>query len=421
MSTSVATPADPRERAGLRRLGARTFSSLGKYPDFRVLWAGNVGTMLGQWVQFTAQGFLVYQLSGSGLQVGIVGFITGVAAIVTAPFAGLVTDRYSRRSVLMAITALSAVIATVLAILIFAGVIELWMLYPIAALEGVTAAIGQPARQVMIYDVVEKDDLANAVAINSLGSNTMRIVGPALAGGLIGAFGLEAAFTVQAAAYAVSVAATARIRTRGEPTAATTTSVLRSMTDGITYARSNRDVLLLVLMAGLPSLLVYPYVQYIPVFADEVLHTGPAGFGLLASAVGYGSIIGAILAANLTNLTRRGAILVWTTFAYMTLVTLFALSNIYALSFSLLVVAGIANSTYLMLNQVMIQLVVDDEYRGRVLSLYVMVSGLTPFSALLMGALIDAFGAQITVACFAGLAAIIVFGIGLTSRRLREI
>jgi MFS family permease len=411
----------PARAAGLRGLGARTFASLGKYPDFRVLWVGNVGTMLGQWVQFAAQGFLVYKLSGSGLQVGVVGFIAGVASIATAPFAGLVTDRFSRRSVLMMITVLSAAIAALLALLLFTDLIEMWMLYPIAALEGVTAAIGQPARQVMVYDVVEQDDLANAVAINSLGSNTMRIIGPSLAGGLIGAFGLEAAFAVQAAAYALSVVLTSRIRTRGEPTAGATTSVLRSMADGIAYARSNRDVWLLVVMAGLPSLLVYPYVQYIPVFADEVLHTGPAGFGLLASAVGYGSIVGAILAANLTNLKKRGPILVWTTFAYMSLVTAFALSNVYALSFSLLVVAGIANSTYLMLNQVMIQLVVDDEYRGRVLSLYVMVSGLTPFSALLMGALIDAFGAQVTVACFTGLASAIVLAIGLTSRRLREI
>jgi MFS family permease len=321
----------------------------------------------------------------------------------------------------MTITLISAIIATVLAALLFTDLIEMWMLYPIALLEGLTAAIGQPARQVMVYDVVEEEDLANAVAINSLGSNTMRIVGPSLAGALIGTVGLEAAFAVQAAAYLLSVAATSRIRTKGEPTIGATTSVLGSMADGIAYARSNRDVWLLVLMAGLPSLLVYPYVQYIPVFADRVLHTGSVGFGFLASAVGYGSIVGAILAANLTNVTKRGQILVWTTFVYMALVTAFALSNIYWLSFSLLVVAGIANSTYLMLNQVMIQLVVDDEYRGRVLSLYVMVSGITPFSALLMGALIDAFGAQVTVACFTGLASAIVLVIGVTSKRLREI
>jgi predicted MFS family arabinose efflux permease len=193
------------------------------------------------------------------------------------------------------------------------------------------------------------------------------------------------------------------------------------MADGIDYARRNRDVLLLVLMAGLPSLLVYPYVQYIAVFAEDVLDVGSLGFGFLASAVGYGSIIGALLAANLTRITKRGQILVWTTFVYMALVTVFALSNVYALSFGLLVVAGIANSIYLMFNQVMVQLTVDDEYRGRVLSLYVMVSGITPFSALLMGALIDVFGAQVTVACFSGLASAMVLGIGVFSRRLREI
>lgn len=409
------------QAAALRGLGSRTFFSLRKYPDFRVLWAGNVGTMLGQWVQFAAQGYLVYQLSGSPFQVGVVGFLAGVASIVTSPFAGLITDRFSRRSVLMTITIISAAIATALALLIVADLLEMWMLYPIALLEGVTAAIGQPARQVMVYDVVEQEDLANAVAINSLGSNTMRIVGPSLAGAMIGTVGIEAAFAVQAAAYVLSVLATSRIRTKGAPTPGATSSVLRSMADGISYARSNSDVWLLVLMAGLPSLLVYPYVQYIPVFADRVLHTGSVGFGFLASAVGYGSIIGAVLAANLTTLKKRGQILVWTTFIYMALVTAFAISNVYWLSFSLLVVAGIANSTYLMLNQVMIQLVVDDEYRGRVLSLYVMVSGITPFSALLMGALIDAFGAQITVACFTGLAAAIVLAIGVTSKRLREI
>jgi MFS family permease len=410
----------PATTAGLRGYGSRTFSSL-RIRDFRVLWIGNVGTMLGQWIQFAAQGYFVFQLTGSPFQVGAVSFTRGVSAVIVSPFAGLITDRFSRKSVLMTFTALSAAVAAALALLVITDAITIWMLYPIAALEGLGDAVNQPARQVMIYDVVGPDDLPNAVAVNSLGSNTMRIVGPALAGGLIGVAGIESAFILQAAAYVFSMYATSRIRTRGTPAPVASVSVLAGIADGIDYARRNRDVLLLVVMAGLPSLLVYPYVQYIPVFASDVLDVGSIGFGFLASAVGYGSIIGALLAANLTQLQKRGQILVWTTFVYMLLVTLFALSSVYALSFSLLVVAGVANSVYLMFNQVMIQLTVDDEYRGRVLSLYVMVGSITPFSALLMGALIDAFGAQATVACFSGLATAIVLVIGLTSRRLREI
>ncbi len=180
-------------------------------------------------------------------------------------------------------------------------------------------------------------------------------------------------------------------------------------------------MLLLVVMAGIPALLVYPYVQFIPVFAKDVLHVGSFGFGFLASAVGYGSIVGALVAANLTGIKKRGQILVWTTFVYVALVTGFALSNQYAISFALLVIAGIANSIYLMFNQVMVQLIVDDEYRGRVMSLYVMVSGITPFSALLMGALISVFGPQVTVACFTDLATLIVLFIGINSKRLRQI
>jgi MFS family permease len=421
-----ASPPGPAAAAapqtGVRGLGSRTFHSLGKYPDFRALWLGTVGTMLGQWVQFAAQGFLVYDLTKSPFQVGAVGFVRGIASVAVSPFAGLVTDRFSRRSVLIVFTTLSAIVSVVLFMLLLTDVLTIWMMYPIAAIEGLGDAVNQPARQVMVYDVVGEEDLANAVAVNSLGSNTMRIVGPSVAGALIGSVGIAAAFGLQAAAYTLSVLATMRIKTRGEPArSGAAVSVLTSMADGISYARRNKDVLLLVVMAGLPSLLVYPYVQYIPVFAEDVLHVGSVGFGFLASAVGYGSIVGAIVAANLTQIQKRGQILVWTTFVYMALVTAFALSNIYALSFTLLVFAGMANSIYLMFNQVMIQLIVDDEYRGRVLSLYVMVSGITPFSALLMGALIDVFGAQATVAAFVGLATTIVLIIGLTSRRLREI
>jgi MFS family permease len=418
MSAPEVTATQPP--GGIRGYGHRTFSSLG-IPDFRVLWIGNVGTMLGQWVQFAAQGYLVFHLTGSPFQVGAVGFVRGVTSVTVSPFAGTVTDRFSRRSVLMVMTAVSACAATLVATLIITHVIQVWMLYPLSAIEGFGDAVNQPARQVMIYDVVGADDLPNAVAVNSLGSNTMRIVGPSLAGALIGAVGIQAAFIVQASAYAFSVVATSRIKTKGVPVGRGTTTVLRSMLDGVDYARTHRDVLLLVIMAGLPSLLVYPYVQFIPVFASDVLHVGSFGFGFLASAVGYGSIVGALIAVNMTKIKKRGQILVWTTFIYMALVTAFALSNMYVLSFALLVVAGVANSIYLMFNQVMVQLTVHDEYRGRVLSLYVMTSGITPFSALLMGALIDVFGPQVTVACFTGLGSLIVLAIGITSKRLREI
>ncbi|MEX2247798.1 MAG: MFS transporter [Dehalococcoidia bacterium] len=402
-------------------MGSRTFHSLRAYPDFRALWLGTVGTMLAQWVQFVAQGYLVFQLTHSPFQVGAVGFVRGIAALVGAPVAGSITDRFSRRSVLIVATGLLAATGSLLALLVVLDAISVWVLYVTAAADGLIESVNQPARQVMVYDVVGSEDLPNAVAVNSLGSNTMRIAGPAIGGGLIGAFGVEAAFTLQAVAYLGAMLATMRIRARGAPAGRASATLFQSIGEGIAYASGHRDVLLVIVMAGLPSLLVYPYVQYLPVFAEDVLDVGSVGFGFLASAVGYGSIIGAVIAANLTGLRKRGQIVVWTTFAYMVLITGFALSDMYALSFALLVVAGIVNSTYLMFNQVMIQLMVDDEYRGRVLSLYVMTGSVTPFSALLMGALIDVFGPQVTVACYAGLASAIVLVIGLTSRRLREI
>ena len=417
--TSAAGAAVPS--GGVRGVGSRTFYSLGKYPDFRVLWFGNVGTMLAQWVQFVAQGWLIFQLTHSPFQIGAISFVRGATTRTVSPFAGAITDRFSRKSVLVVMTGVSSIVAVTLAVLVITDVISVWMLYLTATADGLAESVNQPARQVMVYDVVGAEDLPNAVAINSLGNNTMRIVGPAIGGALIGIGGVGAALGLQAGAYLLSSFATSRIRTRGVPQHRQTASVLASIMDGVHYARSHPDVRLLVLMAGLPSLLVYPYVTYIPVFAKDVLHTGSTGYGFLASAVGYGSIIGAVLAANLTRIERRGQILVWTTFVYMALVAVFALSNVYLLSFSILVLAGIANSIYLMFNQVMVQLIVDDEYRGRVLSLYMMVASITPFSALFMGLLIDVFGPQETVFCFSGLAAAIVLLIGITSRRLREI
>ena len=425
MSTPSPTPTAAAPAAGVSRgargLGSRTFESLAKYPDFRVLWLGNVGTMLGQWVQFVAQGWLIFQLTHSPFQIGAISFVRGSTTLTVSPFAGAITDRFSRKSVLVVMTGVSSIVAVTLAVLVITDVISVWMLYLTATVDGLAESVNQPARQVMVYDVVGADDLPNAVAVNSLGNNTMRIIGPALGGALIGVGGVGAALALQAAAYLFSSFATSRIRTRGVPMRRQTVSVLASVGEGIRYARSHPDVRLLVIMAGLPSLLVYPYVSYIPVFAKDVLHTGSAGYGFLASAVGYGSIVGAVFAANMTRLKKRGQILVWTTFVYMSLIAVFALSNVYALSFAVLVVAGIANSIYLMFNQVMVQLIVDDEYRGRVLSLYMMVASITPFSALFMGLLIDLFGPQATVACSTGIAASIVLLIGITSRRLREI
>ncbi len=425
VSTASTSPTATAEAGvplrGVRGLGSRTFYSLGKYPDFRVLWFGNVGTMLGQWVQFVAQGWLIFDLTHSPFQIGAIAFVRGATTLTVSPFAGAITDRFSRKSVLVVMTGVSSIVAVTLVILVVTDVISVWMLYLTATVDGLAESVNQPARQVMVYDVVGAEDLPNAVAINSLGNNTMRILGPAVGGALIGIGGVGAALALQAGAYLFSSFATSRIRTSGAPRHRQTASVFSSVADGIGYARSHPDVRLLVFMAGLPSLLVYPYVSYIPVFAKDVLHSGSTGYGFLASAVGYGSIIGAVLAANLTRIERRGPILVWTTFIYMSLVSAFALSNVYVLSFSILVFAGIANSIYLMFNQVMVQLIVDDEYRGRVLSLYMMVASITPFSALFMGLLIDVFGPQETVFCFAGLAAAVVLCIGITSRRLRQI
>lgn len=396
-----------------------TFDALGNR-DFRFLLGGTMAANVAMWIQMIAQGWVVLELTGSSVALGVISFVRGIAMLVSSPFGGLLSDRFDRRLMMNLATGVSAASASVMAVLVITGQIEIWQLFVFAAMDGALGSVNQPARQALVYDVAGPKDLTNAVALQSIGMNIMRLLGPSLGGALIGIAGVGVCFVVQAGFYVLSVITSLQIRTRSErPTrmAPLTESVL----GGFRYARRHRPIMLLLVVAALPSLLVYPYMSFMPLFSQEVLGADALWYGILITAVGVGSIVGALIAARrAATFAMKGLIMLAMAMLYAGMVGVFALSHWYLLSYALLVIAGFANSINLTLNSSLVQFSTSDEYRGRVSGLYFMTGGLQPFGSLTMGAMIALAGLQPTVAafCFAAVAATLV--LWLVSPTLRR-
>src|SRR5215208_2097840 len=398
--TSPATAITPQTRTRVVATPqGGTFAALAGR-DFRFLLAGTMATNAAMWVQTIAQGWVVMTITGSAVALGVVSFIRGICMLVAAPFGGLLADRFDRRLMMNVATAVSAVSASLMAALVFSGHIELWQLFVFAALDGALGSVNQPARTALVYDVAGPEQLTNAVALQSMGANIMRLLGPSLGGALIGVAGVGVCFAVQAGFYAVSVLFSLPIRARAERPARLA-SFGESVLGGFNHARGHRSILLLRLVAGLPAALVYPYMSFMPLFSTEVLHTDALWYGVLITAVGVGSIAGAFIAARQgAALPLKGPMMLVLAAVYAAMVGAFALSHWYALSYALLVVAGFANAINLTLNASLLQLATADEYRGRVSGLYFMTGGFQPFGSLLLGTMIALAGLQPSVALF---------------------
>jgi MFS family permease len=420
------TPAEPAatagdaEAEGLRRAPPRgTFASL-SLPQFRFLLVGTVCSQIAGWMEEVARGWLVLQLTDSAFQLGLIGFIRGVTQLVFSPVAGAMADRLDRRQLAAATQLVDAVVVLVIGLLVAADAIQMWQLYVLTSVAGAAHAANMPARQVLVYDLVGPSHLSNAIALNSVVSNLARIVAPAVGGVFIGITGIASTYYAQAVFFALATAATLMLRpiTHAEPVRS---PLFEGIRDGIRYVNQDRTVLRLVVMNAIPNLIIYPYVTMMPVFAEDVLDVGSAGFGVLLTGVGFGSIPGGLIVAGMGDGPGKGRTMALAAVGYMSMVFLFALSTVFLLSFAILIVAGIGWCMMVTLNQTLLQIHVADAYRGRVLSLYTMVGGLTPFGVLAMGAAADTVGAQVAVAAFALTGAALAAFVGLASPRIRRL
>ncbi len=394
-----------------------TFASL-SIPQFPSLLTGTALSQIAGWMEEVARGWLVLQLTDSPLQLGLIGFIRGITQLLFSPIAGVMADRLDRRQLAAITQVVPGLVALLIAVLVSTDAVRMWHLYGLVCIAGVSNAINVPARQVLVYDVVGSENLTNAIALNAVVSNLSRIVAPSVGGLLIGVTGVASSYYAQAVFFALATVATMTLKPVAH-TESLRTPVWQGIRDGVSYVRGDPTVLRLVLLNAVPSLLIYPYVSMMPIFAEDVLDVGSFGFGVLLTGVGFGSIPGGLIVANMTHSRHKGRAMGIASLLYMAMVALFALSTVFVLSFGILVVAGVGWSMMVTLNQTLLQLNVAGEYRGRVLSLYSMAGGFTPFGNLGMGASADAFGVQASVFAFALAGFVCAALLGLGSRRMR--
>lgn len=374
-------------------------------PQFRLLMTAGMAMQLGQWIQRVALLWTVYELTGSAVQLAGLGFLSNIFVLVLSPFVGPLSDRYGARPVLLGAALGQAVGAIVLSVAVFGGFASIPLLYVIGMGFGIGQSLNGPTRNLLVYDTVGRDLLRNGIALNSLTGSTMRVIGPSFGGLILGLRGADLAFGIQAVLLIVALWLVFMLKVDSRRISASEGSMWRSLAGGVAHLKENAPVRVNVLTAFVASTFVYPYVQFMPLFVAENMQGSEAELGLLFSGVGIGSLVGLwYVAAGRGNMPA----MLWAGTVYMVLIGAFALATEFWLGFALLIAAGVVHSVFSGLNQALVQLNSEEEYRARVLGIYSMSGGLEPFSFLALGVLMDHIGAGNAMAASSGLAAAFV-------------
>ena len=346
---------------------ARFFGAVAQHSVFRRLWFGALASSVGQWMQQVALGWLAIVMTNSPGFVGIVSFAAGLPFLVVAPFGGALIDRVDRRRLMLTCQVLAFLLATVLAVDVMSGLVQSWHL-PIAAfLNGSLLALLIPTQQSLVSALVPRENLTNAVGLMSAGQNMTRVVGPSVAGIVIGTIGVGATFLAQAAAIAVSFILVLGIVL---PPRAPRAAGGRGIFDGIRLVASRPDLRTLFLLAAIPTLFVFPYIGFLNVFARDILHIGAGGLGLLMAVSGCGAVVGSLLVASGTRSEGTGRLLLGMTVLYGLPIVGVALSRTLWITLPLLFCAGLLGAAFMSGNNALVQHRVTDDVRGRVMGAY---------------------------------------------------
>jgi len=342
--------------------------------------------------------WLVYRLSNSATMLGIVAFSGQIPTFLLTPFGGVAADRYNRRSLLLVTQILATIQAVILATLVLTGVIAVWHLVILSIALGVINAFDMPTRQSFVIHMIDnREDLGNAIALNSSMVNVARLLGPSVAGLLIATVGEGLCFTINAASYLVVITTLAMMSVTQQKNAGKTT-VWRQLKDGFSYALGFAPVKYLIALLALLSLAGMPYVVLMPVFARDILHGGSRIFGFLMAASGVGALTGAIYLARRKTVLGLGRVIVISSSLFGVGLIGFSLSTVIWLSMLCLFLAGLGMILQLASSNTLLQTMVEDDMRGRVMSLYAMAFvGSVPFGSLIAGYLASKIGATYTL------------------------
>ncbi|WP_045054625.1 MFS transporter [Aliterella atlantica] len=367
--------------------------------NYRLFFAGQGISLIGSWMTQVATVWLVYQLTNSPLMLGVVGFTSQIPSFFLAPFGGVLVDRWNTRKILIITQVLAMMQSLALAVLALTGTIDIWHIIFLSLFQGVINALDAPARQTFVPEMVEKRaDLASAIALNSSLVNGGRLIGPAIAGIVIARVGASYCFLIDGISYIAVIAAFVAMRVKPKQITARTGNVLQRLKEGYIYAFNSPLIRSVLLLLALFSLMATPYITLIPIFATKVLGGDAHTLGFLTSASGVGALIGGIYLSTRKSVLGLGKIIAFAPALCGTGIIVFALSRTLWLSILMLLLVGLGSILQISSSNTVIQTIVEDDKRGRVMSLFTMsFLGMFPFGNLIAGILAERIGAPYTL------------------------
>ncbi|MGD1005666.1 MAG: MFS transporter [Ignavibacteriaceae bacterium] len=375
----------------------RTFSSL-QHPNYRLWFFGQIISLFGTWMQATAQGFLVFELTHSPAYLGYVGFAAGIPVWLFMFYGGVVADRFPRRDVIIYAQSLMMILAFILAILTFTHVVHAWHIIVLAFFLGLANAFDAPARQAFLLELVDRRTLVNAIALNSTMFNAARALGPAAAGIVYALFGAAWCFVLNGLSFIGVIVALAKMELKPLPKQIQKQSVFSELKKGLQYSMSQPMIMNLMFLVSTISLFGISFVTLIPAWAVSILHGNAATNGIMQSARGFGALLTALFIASLGSSKYIYKLLTIGILSLPVFLLLFALTYWLPLSLLMLVGNGIALILIFNLSNAIIQNIVPDSFRGRVMSIYAFTSfGFLPLGSLIVGFLAERFNEPIAV------------------------
>ena len=362
--------------------------------------------------------WLVLDETGSPFWVALVGFFGMIPLLLFGAVGGVLADRVDRRKLLRFTQLINLAAGLVMLALLLTGMVQYWHSYIVVLASGLGWAFDMPARRSMVLDVTGRVGVTNAMALDSVGMHASRMIGPAFAGLLIQTVSLTGGYVVIIALYLISLAFLMRLKLPPRENPSTTLSITRNLAEGFVYVRSNRVILGTVIVTVLMNLLLFPYMQMVPVIARETLHVGPGLMGILMGADGLGAIIGSVAIASFAQLRYHGRIYLGGSLIGLVLVLAFAASQLFAVSLLVLVLLGLGTAGFGTMQSTIVVISASDEMRGRALGVISLAIGAGPIGALLIGTLAEATSPATGIAIFAVLG---IMSIGVVSLLMPEL
>ncbi len=391
-----------------------------RYRDFRLFWSGLLVSVIGSWMQNAAQAWLVYDLTKSSLSLGVVGACGSLPLLFLTLPAGVIVDRLPKRNIVLITQTIAMIQAFMLAALIYLHLVQVWHVMVLAALLGTVNALDQPARQAMVVELTGKEDLLNAITLNSSAFNTGRIIGPAVGGVLIAAYGTAACFLINGISFAAIIVALAFVPARA-PGHQSRAPMLSQIADGVRWMRTQPTMVVLLTMTAIVSIFGMSYATLLPVLAKDVFHAGAKGYGFLMSSYAFGALAAALSLSAFGHRWNLGRPLTVGTFLFPIALLAVAVAPRYGMAMGFLFLTGLGMMSFNAVSNTILQMSSRDDMRGRVMSMRALLfAGVTPIGALEVGALGQYLGPRTAIAVGAAiclLAAIVAWRVVPQLRR----